>query len=158
MEIFLNYVHLLATGILVGKVVLLSFVVAPIMAQTLDSESFSTVVRRLFPAYYLLGLASAAVALASLVGLAALDGGGSVMVLAMALWTCVLASEWYSRSFVTPRSNAMRDRLKGQELHGFMDPILKEAWDRLHRRSVSLNSAVLIAGLILVGVAGNLTR
>jgi uncharacterized membrane protein len=45
MEIVLNYVHLLAGGVLVGKVVFLSFVVAPIMAQTLDAESFSTVVR-----------------------------------------------------------------------------------------------------------------
>jgi hypothetical protein len=156
MEIVLNYVHLLAGGVLVGKVVFLSFVVAPIMAQTLDAESFSTVVRRLFPAYYLLGLASAAVALASLIGLAALEGRGPVLILAMALWTGVVASEWYSRSSVTPRSNAMRDRLKDQERHGFMDPALKAAWDRLHRRSVSLNSAVLIAGLILVGAAGHL--
>jgi hypothetical protein len=156
MNMVLNYVHLLATGVLVGKVVLLSFVVAPIMAQTLDPESFSTVVRRLFPAYYLLGLASAAAALASLAGVAALEHGGPGMIIAMTLWTGVLASEWYSRSCVTPRSNAMRDQLKDQERHGFMDPALKEAWDRLHRRSVSLNSAVLIAGLILVGVAGHL--
>jgi hypothetical protein len=79
-----------------------------------------------------------------------------MIVFAMALWTGVLASEWYSRSSVTPQSNAMRDRLKEQELHGLVDPALKEAWERLHRRSVSLNSAVLIAGLILVGVAGYL--
>lgn len=156
MNMLFDYVHLLVTGVLVGKVVLLSFVVAPIMAQTLDSESFGKVVRRLFPAYYLLGLGSAAVALASLMGLAALEGGGSMVVLAMVLWTGVLASEWYSRSSVTPRSNAMRDRLKEQALHGLVDPTLREAWERLHRRSVSLNSAVLIAGLILLGTAGHL--
>jgi hypothetical protein len=156
MDILFHYLHVLATGVLIGKVVLLSFVVAPIMAQTLDAESFSKVVRRLFPAYYLLGLGSAAVALASLIGLVALEGGKSVVVVAMALWIGVLASEWYSRSSVTPRSNAMRDQLKQQELHGLVDPALRDAWDRLHRRSVSLNSAVLIAGLILVGTAGHL--
>ncbi len=50
----------------------------------------------------------------------------------------------------------MRDRLKEQELHGLEDQALKEAWDRLHRRSVSLNSAVLMAGFILIGIAGHL--
>lgn len=150
-----DYLHLIASGILIGKVVLLSFVVAPILAKTLDPASFGKVARRLFPAYYLLGLVSAAVALTSLMGLAAL-GGGSMIVFAMALWTGVLASEWYSRSFVTPRSNAMRDRLKEQELHGLEDVTLKQAWDRLHRKSVSLNSAVLMAGFILIGIAGHL--
>ncbi|HWF59049.1 MAG TPA: DUF4149 domain-containing protein [Nitrospira sp.] len=154
MDKLFNYLHLIATGVLIGKVVLLSFVVAPIIARTLDAESFGKIVRRLFPAYDLLGLVSAAVALLSLMGLASLEGS-PMIVLAMALWMGVLASEWYSRSFVTPRSNAMRDRLKEQELHGLVDSGLREAWERLHRRSVSLNSAVLIAGLILVGAAGH---
>jgi hypothetical protein len=122
MDMLFHYLHLLATGVLIGKVVLLSFVVA----------------------------------LASLIGLAYLEWDGFMIVLAIALWTGVLATEWYSRSSVTPRSNAMRDRLKEQELHGFVDPVLKETWDRLHQRSVSLKTAVLIAGLILVGAAGNL--
>ena len=134
----------------------MSFVVAPILARALDTESFGKVVRRLFPAYYLLGLASAAVALASLLGLAAFQDSKSMIPMAIALWTGVLTSEWYSRSSMTPRSNVMRDRLKQQKLHGLEDPVLTEAWDRLHRRSVSLNSAVLIAGLILIAIAGHL--
>lgn len=156
MDMLFHYLHVLATGLLIGKVVLMSFVVAPIIARTLDAESFGKVARRLFPAYYLLGLVSAAIALASLMGLAVLEGGGPMMVSAMTVWTGVLASEWYCRSSVTPRSNAMRDRLKEQELHGLIDSGLREAWERLHRRSVSLNSAVLIAGLILVGAAEHL--
>lgn len=155
MDMLFHYMHILATGLLIGKVVLMSFVVAPILARTLDAESFSKVARRLFPAYYLLGLVSAAVALTSLMSVAVLEGG-SMLVFAMTLWTGVLASEWYSRFSVTPRSNAMRDRLKQQELHGLVDSDLRESWERLHRRSVSLNSAVLIAGLILVGAAGHL--
>ena len=156
MDMLFHYLHLLAASILIGKVVLLSFVVASITAQTLTVEMFGKVMRRIFPAYYLLGMASAAVALASLTGLASLQSGGVFIFFAMVLWIAVLASEWYSRSSVTPRSNAMRDRLKEQQLQGFEDPVLKDAWDRLHRRSVSLNSAVLIVGLILVGIAGHL--
>ena len=48
MDRLFNYLHLIATGVLIGKVVLLSFVVAPTLAQTLDAESFGNVVRRLF--------------------------------------------------------------------------------------------------------------
>ena len=42
---------LLPAPILVGKVVLLSFVVAPILAKSLERELFGTVVGRLFSAY-----------------------------------------------------------------------------------------------------------
>jgi hypothetical protein len=48
----IEYLHALAIAILVGKVVLLSFVVAPVLAKSLQREPFGTVVRRLFPAYY----------------------------------------------------------------------------------------------------------
>lgn len=43
----IGYIQALAAGILVGKVVLLSFVVAPILAKNLEPESFGNVVRRL---------------------------------------------------------------------------------------------------------------
>ena len=113
MESFLAYVHVLGIAVLVGKVVLLSFVVAPVLARTLDPEHFGTVVRRLFPAYYLVGIAAGAVG----------------------LWCVALASETYCRSWLTPQSNAMRDRLKEQEAAGTVDSFLKASWNRLHQRS-----------------------
>ncbi len=156
MTMLLNYLHQLATGLLVGKVVFLSFMVAPILAQTLDAEAFGKTVRRLFPAYYLLGMGSAVMALVSLMGLTLIPGAGYVILLSMALWAGVLASETYSRFYLTPQSNAMRDQLKQQELHRAVDSALKKSWDRLHRRSVVLNSLVLLAGLILIWTAGRL--
>jgi len=45
------YLHALAIAILVGEVVLLSFVVAQVLAKSLEREPFGTVIRRLFPAY-----------------------------------------------------------------------------------------------------------
>ncbi|HEU5409326.1 MAG TPA: DUF4149 domain-containing protein [Nitrospira sp.] len=93
MDRLFHYLHLVATGVLIGKVVLLSFVVAPIIAPTLDAESFSNVAYRLFPAYYLLGMGSAVVALASLVGLVYFEWERSMIIFAMVVWTGVLASE-----------------------------------------------------------------
>ena len=60
-ERILIFLNLLAMAILVGKIVFLSFVTAPVLAQTIDANAFSQVVRNLFPQYYALGMISAAV-------------------------------------------------------------------------------------------------
>lgn len=153
MEPFIDYVHALAAAILVGKVVLLSFVVAPVVAKDLEPESFSRVVRKLFPAYYALGMGTALAGLIAASLLAALRGVSAVSAGSVAIWLLVLAAESYCRSPLTPWSNAMRDRLKEQEREGAVDPILHKEWNRLHQRSVYLNSVVLLAGVGLVWLA-----
>ena len=149
---FIDYVHALAVAILVGKVVLLSFVVAPILAKNLEPESFGKVVRQLFPAYYALGMGTAVMGVISASMLAALRGMSVVLLVASGIWLIVLASESYCRSPLTPRSNAMRDRLKDQESRGLIDADLQAAWNRLHQRSLYLNSLVLLAGLCLIAL------
>ena len=146
----IEYLHALASAILVGKVVLLSFVVAPILAKSLEREPFGTVVRRLFPAYYALGMGAAILGLVSLSGLAMISGIRPSLLVAGGIWLIILAAEAYCRSPLTPQSNATRDRLKEQESRGAVDPALQSSWNRLHQRSVSLNSMVLIAGLCLI--------
>jgi hypothetical protein len=150
MDGVIQYVHLLAAGIVVGKVMLLSFVVAPILAKTLEPEAFGRVVRRLFPSYYALGIVAAGVGLLCAAFAAALHGMKPLAAPATMLWALVLTAELYCRSSLTPRSNAMRDRLKEQESRGLMDAELQTDWNRLHQRSVTLNSVVLLAGLGLM--------
>lgn len=65
----IEYLHMLAVAVLVGKVVLLSFIVAPILAKNLEREPFGKVVRQLFPAYYALGMGTAILGLISVIGL-----------------------------------------------------------------------------------------
>lgn len=149
---FIDYVHALAAAILVGKVVLLSFVVAPILAKNLEPESFGKVVRQLFPAYYALGMGTAVMGVIAASMLAALRGMSVVLLVASGIWLIVLAAESYCRSPLTPRSNAMRDRLKDQESRGLIDTDLQAAWNRLHQRSLYLNSLVLLAGLCLIAL------
>ena len=149
---FIDYVHALAVAILVGKVVLLSFVVAPILAKNLEPESFGKVVRQLFPAYYALGMGTAVMGVIAASMLAALRGMSVVLLVASGIWLIVLAAESYCRSPLTPRSNAMRDRLKDQESRGLIDTDLQAAWNRLHQRSLYLNSLVLLAGLCLIAL------
>ncbi|HET9961443.1 MAG TPA: DUF4149 domain-containing protein [Nitrospiraceae bacterium] len=149
----LQYGQLLATSILVGKVLLLSFVVAPILASTLEREPFSDVVRRLFPAYYLLGIAAVGLGLLFTLGMGLSEGWTTAGLATVGLWLAVGAAEFYCRSALTPHSNAMRDTMKEQEARGVVDQALRQSWERLHRQSVWLNSLVLLAGLLLLGLS-----
>ncbi|MDE3049120.1 MAG: DUF4149 domain-containing protein [Nitrospirota bacterium] len=156
MASLIEYLHALAIAILVGKVVLLSFVVAPILAKSLEREQFGMVVRRLFPAYYALGMGTAIMGLVSLSALAMIRGTSPSLLVGGGVLLIILAAESYCRSPLTPQSNEMRDRLKKQEQRGAVDPNLQAAWNRLHQRSVYLNSLVLLAGLCLLGLAHQL--
>ena len=148
----IGYIQALAAGILVGKVVLLSFVVAPILAKHLEPESFGNVVRRLFPAYYALGMGTAVMGAVSAALLVALRGMNIVLLSVVVVWLIVFAAESYCRSPLTSQSNAMRDRLKEQESRGLIDTDLQAAWNRFHQRSLYVNSLVLLAGLCLVAL------
>lgn len=152
----IEYLHMLAVAVLVGKVVLLSFIVAPILAKNLEREPFGKVVRQLFPAYYALGMGTAILGLISVIGLGLILGMSTTLLVAGGTWLIILAAEAYCRSPLTPQSNAMRDRLKEQESRGAVDPALQSAWNRLHQRSVYLNSLVLFAGLYLLLLASRL--
>jgi hypothetical protein len=47
----------------------------------------------------------------------------------------------------------MRDTMKAQEARGMVDQALLQSWERLHQRSVWLNSLVLLAGLLLLALS-----
>ncbi len=152
METGLRYFQTLAAGVLIGKIALLSFVVAPMLAAQLDRPTFARVVRRLFPAYYAMGMGAAGAGLLAVAGLGVLLGPRPVTGLSAGLWLLVLAAEWYCRSSLTPRSNRLRDELKQQEEHGAVSPALQAEWEMLHRRSLWLNSLVLVIGLCVLGL------
>lgn len=156
MQELIIYLHSLAVAVLLGKVVLLSFVVAPILAKNLEREPFGRVVRQLFPSYYALGMETAVVGLVSVVGLGLIHGTSPALIVAGVMWLVIFSAEAYCRFPLTPQSNAMRDRLRAQESQGAVDLALQAAWNRLHQRSVYLNSLVLLAGLCLLGLASRL--
>ena len=155
-EPLMQYMHSLAVAVLLGKVLLLSFVVAPILAKNLEREAFGKVVRQLFPAYYALGMIAAGLGLLSVAVLAMIRGFTFTLDVAAGMWLVILAAESYCRYSVTPQSNLLRDRLKEQEQRGTVDPQLQAAWNGLHQRSIYLNSLALIGGLGLLGLTGQI--
>lgn len=95
----IEYLHALAVDVLVGKIVLLSFVVAPILAKNLEREPFGRVVLQLFPAYYAVGMGAAIMALVSLSGLTIIRGMSPSLLVAGGI--CL--SFWQSRPTVDHR-------------------------------------------------------
>ncbi len=133
----IEYLHALAIAILVGKVVLLSFVVAPILAKSLEREPFGTVVRQLLPAYYGLGMGTAILGFVSLSGLEMIRGMSPSLLVAGGIWLIILAAEAYCRSALTPQSNEMRDRLKEQQARGLSIPLCRpRGIDCINGRSI----------------------
>ena len=102
MEALVQFIHALAVAILVGKVVLLSFVVAPILAENLEREPFGKVVRQLFPAYYRLGMGTAVAGFIAVNGLVAMHTSSARLMTAGGLWLLVLLTEAYCQSMLTP--------------------------------------------------------
>ena len=151
-EPVMRYAHALAVAVLVGKVVLLSFVVAPILAKQLGPDQFGPVVRRLFPALLPVGHGrgdgrTPVAARDWIPARAERVGAGSRR---------DLGGDSSRRVLLSFAADSTKQRDAGsaqeQEQQGDVDPVLQAAWTRLHQRSLCLNSLVLIGGLCLVGM------
>jgi hypothetical protein len=129
-------VYVLALAAWVGSIFFLSFGVAPLIFKALDSASAAKLVRGLFPRYYAWGAIAGAVALPSFVAGALCFPefrGPLVGVQAMAILLCVLAS-LYAGNSLTPAIHEARDA----------GPSGEARFNRLHRRAVRINAAVLV--------------
>lgn len=143
MTLFLTLLLLSSVGILIGSIVFLSFVLAPLIFRTLEAEAASSLLRALFPRYYRLGLLCCATGLGTAVLLAtsypsAAAAGCAVLLAGMTI------STGYSLQLV-PRINAARDSGKDR------------VFERLHLRSVVLNGAnlVLAIGALVLATMAN---
>ncbi len=153
-EHVLIFLNLLASAVLVGKIVFLSFVTAPVLSRTLDADAFARVVRSLFPPYYGLGMLSAALGWSTSVALGFFHGFTPMVLMPATLWLGILAIEQYCRTPLITQINELSDQLKAKQAKGISTPLLQKQRDGLHRRSVQLNSVVLLLGLCLLGFSG----
>ncbi|CAN5910957.1 hypothetical protein BH23PLA1_BH23PLA1_15910 [soil metagenome] len=139
---FFDAVYLIAMAAWVGSILFFSFGVAPIIFRVLPADSAARFVRTLFPRYYAWGATSGALALASFTCgvLSHPEYRGARALIQIVLLLAGTLIMLYCGNALTPAINAARDA--GAEQTG--------RFDRLHRRSVRLNSLVLLAGLGLL--------
>src|SRR5262245_9651922 len=133
----LNALLLIAVGVWLGAMVFFASVVAPTVFGSLEPQLAGHMIRRVFPRYYLFGLICLSVATLT-----------SVFA-SKSLWVTVacvlmLGATWYARQVLMPQVNAARDvMLVHNETHS-------PEFDRLHKRSVQLNTTEMVVCLLLL--------
>tara|TARA_A100001037_G_scaffold56671_1_gene48976 strand:- start:17520 stop:17951 length:432 start_codon:yes stop_codon:yes gene_type:complete len=126
---------MIAVASLFGSMLFFSCVVAPLVFVELDAATAGRLIRRLFPWYY------AVVGALALIGAACFAAGRPADALVM---TLVLSGAVLSRQVLMPRINRHRDRMLGG------DATAETPFERLHRLSVWINGAQLLAALVVL--------
>jgi hypothetical protein len=141
LELF-DSIYVLSLAAMAGGIIFFTFVVAPVIFRVLGAETGGRFVRALFPRYYLWNAILGAIALPAFVAgpLCFPEYRGiSVGIQASVLLGCILIMLYGGNSLV-PQINRARDG--GAPTH--------ERFEQLHRRSVLLNAAVMVAGVGLL--------
>jgi hypothetical protein len=134
----LNAVLLISIGVWLGAMIFFASVVAPTVFGTLEPQIAGQMIRRVFPRYYLFGLVCLSIAtLASVYAPAATPW-------ITAACMVMLGITWYARQILMPQVNEARDAMLARnEEHS-------PEFDRLHKRSVQLNTTEMVVCLILL--------
>jgi len=145
MHAFVRWLYLMALIVWVGEIVFFSFVVAPGLFRTFPVAEAGRAVGAVFPTYYRIGYACGMLLLVTsvLVGGGAAAGGWWRVNSGVA--AVMLAATLYAGVGIQPRAAALRPQLHAPET----PPSVQEEFDRLHRRAVQLNGAVLLGGLLV---------
>ncbi len=135
-------VYLVAMAAWTGSILFFSFGVAPVIFKVLKPDAAAAFVRALFPRYYAWGAISGAIALPALVcgPLAVPELRGPAIGIQAALILASLLAMLYCGNVLTPAINQARDA----------GPEQQSRFERLHQRSVTLNSLVLVIGIGLI--------
>jgi len=149
-----KWLYLIALVVWLGEVVFFSFVVAPGLFRSFPAADAGRAVGAIFPTYYRLGYVCGAVLL--ITGVVLFNGAGARLwwgvntVVAAAMLSVTL----YAGLVVQPRATELRPQLHAASVA----PAIKEEFDRLHRRAVTLNGAVLIGGLVMSAITASALR
>ena len=149
LEGLLRYVELLSLTLWVGGIVFFSFIASPSIFGFLGIDHGGKVVRQIFPKYYGLGYGAGGVGTiaAILLGLRGAPGQ-ELIALLLAVMT---ATFLYMGRILRPQILRVRAEVKSLEAPE-ADPAVHARFHRLHRRSVLLNSGVLMLGLLALFV------
>ncbi|MEE9391602.1 MAG: DUF4149 domain-containing protein [Planctomycetota bacterium] len=153
MEAFSNTIFLMALGVWLGGVVFFSFFTAPVIFERLPRNQAADLISVIFPRYYNLGY---------LCGLTMLIAGLVPLIrdlklgLVWTIWILALVAtsvSLYAGKVVMPRVRKLRHSAASSA--GTHDNVaIREAYNRAHQLSVTLNSMVLlvlVAEILLFG-------
>jgi hypothetical protein len=147
-------VRLYALAIWVGGIVFFGFVAAVAFGALPDAHEAGLVVRGSLVSLHRIGLAAGLIYLLfTLALLATQRDTHPIRAAELALVLAMLVMTGYSEFSVMPRMDADRVLLGGDVAKAPADAPAREHFERLHNVSVRVEGAVLIAGLLLLGMA-----
>jgi len=129
-----------------------SFLVAPTMFHMLPRQTAGQVMGTIFGHYYLMGMVLGLIALAATVLLGMRGGWHRSRWLTVVLLVAMVAAAGHSRYAIAPQIIEVRGQM-WQAPEGSDDAgKLHAQMDRLHHLAVALNGAMLLMGLVLIGL------
>jgi uncharacterized membrane protein len=142
-----KWIYLVTLAVWIGSIIFFSFVVAPTVFKVLKPEDAARLQRALFPRYYLVGMLCAALGIVC-VGILLADRafGKWPGILSLLLLAATGATDLWLRQTVVPHMAELREQRAAEPT----DSTLEKEWKTLHRLSVQLNVAVLLALFALV--------
>jgi Domain of unknown function (DUF4149) len=147
-------VRLIALAVWVGGLVFFGFVAAVAFKTLPDVHSAGLVVRGSLIALHQIGMVAGIVYLLATLALLTTQGDSHpVRAAELLLVVVMLVLTGYSEFSVIPRMEADRMALGGDVTKAPADAPALAHFDRLHKVSVRVEGAVLIAGLLLLGLA-----
>jgi hypothetical protein len=133
--------HVAVLAFWVGVMLFFSGLLAPIAFQTFPQAQAGDLMNKLFAPYHIVGYVCAGTALLTL-----WFAGGVRGKARNALFIALLGATLYAGLVVSIEARALRVELR-QTDGATENPVTKARFDTLHRRAVTLNGAILIAGL-----------
>jgi hypothetical protein len=148
----IKWFYLVSLALWVGSIIFFSFFVAPTVFKVLKPEDAARLQRAMFPKYYLVGFICAGIGIVC-VGLLLAERafGKWPGVLSLLLLAAMGATDFWLRQTVVPHMAEIREQ-RAAALADGKEPAeeIEQEWKSLHRLSVQLNGAVLVAGLVLL--------
>jgi putative copper export protein len=154
MNIVFRIVRLIALAVWVGGLIFFGFVASVAFKTLPNAHEAGLVVRGSLIALHHIGLVAGLVYLLVTLALLATQGDTHPMrAVELLLVVVMLALTGYSEFSVIPRMEADRVALGGDVSMAPADAPALQHFDRLHKVSVRVEGTVLIAGLLLLGLA-----
>ena len=143
----IRFIHLSSLVVWIGSIVFFSFIAAPCIFKALPRETAGDVVGEIFPKYWLIGYICSIAALLTLAYMSAYEK--SVPVIKISLLVLMTLITFYAGLVVGNKAREIKAEIKAVE-----DPAKKEflrtEFKTLHLKSVILNIALLILGIVFL--------
>ena len=141
-------IYLVSLSLMVGGMVFLSFLVAPVLFQNFPREQAGETLSVIFPGYHLLAISCALLALASFSIMAMIHRKWAIARLILLITMVVLSL--YAGGVTGPDAAELRIKIQEQKKVGVSSSELREKFHKLHQRAVILNGVVLLIGIGLL--------